>query len=82
LIFLGFFSDFYCFFFFKIGMVVTAKELESKVNYIATAGDSDSNVPNLQVFTLADIEAATDNFSFEKKLGEGGYGPVYKVKYC
>uniref|UniRef100_A0A2N9FVX3 non-specific serine/threonine protein kinase n=1 Tax=Fagus sylvatica TaxID=28930 RepID=A0A2N9FVX3_FAGSY len=55
-----------------------AKELESKVNYIATAGDSDSNVPNLQVFTLADIEAATDNFSFEKKLGEGGYGPVYK----
>ena len=60
--------------FFNIGMVVTAKKLESKVNYIAAAGGSDSNVPNLQVFSLAYIEAATDKFSFEMKLGEGGYG--------
>nr|POF11096.1 g-type lectin s-receptor-like serine/threonine-protein kinase [Quercus suber] len=55
-----------------------AKKLESKVNYLASAGDSDSNVPHLQVFSLADIEAATDKFSFENKLGEGGYGPVFK----
>ncbi|GMY35676.1 G-type lectin S-receptor-like serine/threonine-protein kinase At5g35370 [Fagus crenata] len=54
------------------------KSKESKVNYIAAAGVLDSNVPNLQVFSLADIEAATDKFSFEMKLGEGGYGPVYK----
>ena len=63
-------------------MVVTAKKLKSKVNYLASAGDSDSNVPHLQVFSLADIEAATDKFSFENKLGEGGYGPVFKVKCC
>ncbi|MBA0816925.1 hypothetical protein Gohar_001535 [Gossypium harknessii] len=34
--------------------------------------------PNLQAFTFATIEAATNNFSNENKLGEGGYGPVYK----
>ncbi|KAL0285075.1 UNVERIFIED_CONTAM: Receptor-like serine/threonine-protein kinase SD1-7 [Sesamum radiatum] len=33
---------------------------------------------NLQVFSLAQIAAATDNFSCENKLGEGGFGPVYK----
>ncbi|XP_035546708.1 class V chitinase-like [Juglans regia] len=30
------------------------------------------------VFSLRDIEAATDQLSIENKLGEGGYGPVYK----
>ena len=59
-----------------------AKKLESKANKIAAVGDSDSNVPDLQVFSLANIEAATNKFSFENKLGEGGYGPVYKVNYC
>ncbi|KAM4133376.1 hypothetical protein ACJW30_01G323400 [Castanea mollissima] len=73
------FSAFYSYI-FNIGMVVIAKKMESKVNYIATAGDSDSDVPHLQVFSLADIVAATDKFSFENKLGEGGYGPVFKVK--
>ncbi|XP_035541652.1 cysteine-rich receptor-like protein kinase 4 [Juglans regia] len=34
--------------------------------------------PNLQVFTLAGIEAATGELSIENKLREGGYGPVYK----
>jgi hypothetical protein len=30
-------------------------------------------------FHLESILAATDSFSDAKKLGEGGYGPVYKV---
>lgn len=29
-------------------------------------------------FTLEEIEKATDNFSDALKIGEGGYGPVYK----
>ncbi|KAH9651062.1 G-type lectin S-receptor-like serine/threonine-protein kinase [Citrus sinensis] len=31
-------------------------------------------------FSLASISAATHNFSEENKLGEGGFGPVYKGK--
>jgi hypothetical protein len=65
----------------KIGMVVTSKESKSKINHIAAAGDFNGNVPNLQVFILADIEAATDGFSIENKLGQGGYGPVFKVNF-
>ncbi|KAG8471921.1 hypothetical protein CXB51_036654 [Gossypium anomalum] len=34
--------------------------------------------PNLQVFSFSSIKAATNNFSNDNKLGEGGYGPVYK----
>ncbi|ONI12987.1 hypothetical protein PRUPE_4G196000 [Prunus persica] len=30
------------------------------------------------LFSLSTIATATDNFSFNKKLGEGGFGPVYK----
>lgn len=38
-----------------------------------------SSYHSQQVLTFADIREATDNFSEENKLGEGGYGPVYKV---
>lgn len=34
---------------------------------------------NQQVISFADISDATNCFSEENKLGEGGYGPVYKV---
>ena len=33
----------------------------------------------LLVFSVASIMAATNNFSIENKLGQGGFGPVYKV---
>ncbi|XP_040998287.1 putative cysteine-rich receptor-like protein kinase 35 isoform X4 [Juglans microcarpa x Juglans regia] len=49
-----------------------------KVNGIATSGNLNTNVPDLVVYSYADIEMATNKFSFENKLGEGGYGPVYK----
>lgn len=32
------------------------------------------------VFDLGMLRAATNNFSDANKLGEGGFGPVYKVK--
>ena len=28
---------------------------------------------------LSSIQAATNNFADQNKLGEGGFGPVYKV---
>ena len=39
-------------------------------------GKEDMELP---MFDLAAIANATDNFSNNKKLGEGGFGPVYKV---
>ncbi|XP_024007715.1 G-type lectin S-receptor-like serine/threonine-protein kinase At1g11410 [Eutrema salsugineum] len=33
---------------------------------------------DLPIFELSTIAAATDNFSFQNKLGTGGFGPVYK----
>ena len=47
----------------------------------AAAGDFNSNVPNLIAYSLVDIEAVTEKFSIENKLGQGGYGPVYKVTH-
>ncbi|TYI81851.1 hypothetical protein E1A91_D05G182500v1 [Gossypium mustelinum] len=35
---------------------------------------------DLHHFNLATIQTATNNFSRENKLGEGGFGPVYKGK--
>ena len=34
---------------------------------------------NLPLFDLRIIIAATDSFSITYKLGQGGFGPVYKV---
>ena len=34
---------------------------------------------NLTVYTVSSITDATQSFSIENKLGEGGFGPVYKV---
>jgi len=31
------------------------------------------------IFTLRQIKAATNNFNKANKIGEGGFGPVYKV---
>ncbi|KAL5842015.1 hypothetical protein ACOSQ3_012618 [Xanthoceras sorbifolium] len=50
----------------------------SQVNNDAAAGDFSGNAHTLVLYSLADIEAATDKFSMEYRLGEGGYGPVYK----
>ena len=30
-------------------------------------------------FTLRQIKTATNNFDIASKIGEGGFGPVYKV---
>ena len=36
-------------------------------------------VLDLPLFNIDELACATDNFSASNKLGEGGFGPVYKV---
>ncbi|KAI9125518.1 hypothetical protein K1719_002936 [Acacia pycnantha] len=40
----------------------------------------ETSAPHLEEFSFAIIRAATNDFSVENKLGEGGFGPVYKGK--
>ena len=55
-------------------------EKESQSLFKTTmASAENTNSPNLLVFTFTGLVVATNNFLFENKLGEGGYGPVYKV---
>lgn len=42
--------------------------------------DVENRGPELQSFTLARVRVVTNNFSTANKLGEGGFGPVYKVR--
>lgn len=41
-------------------------------------GDDTSSAEALQ-YDFSTIREATDNFSIDNKLGQGGFGPVYKV---
>ncbi|BBH08582.1 lectin protein kinase family protein, partial [Prunus dulcis] len=45
-----------------------------------STSDLNSDPPTLQAFSFSNIKAATNNFSSENKLGEGGFGPVYMGK--
>lgn len=42
---------------------------------------ADKNNLELTFFQLDTILKATDNFSPATKLGQGGFGPVYKVDF-
>ncbi|KAF9597663.1 hypothetical protein IFM89_020543 [Coptis chinensis] len=43
-------------------------------------GDHGKDDLELPIFDLATVKSATDNFAEANKLGEGGFGPVYKHK--
>ena len=54
----------------------TKSEL-SEANRVWRAEKKEVDLP---MFSFASISAATNNFSIENKLGQGGFGPVYKVR--
>ncbi|XP_073131750.1 G-type lectin S-receptor-like serine/threonine-protein kinase At1g11330 [Henckelia pumila] len=54
------------------------QELLTLEGYTDTYEDRGAKGHDLRLFTYASILAATDNFSYKNKLGEGGFGPVYK----
>lgn len=41
--------------------------------------NNESEDIDIPIFDLSTIANATDNFSVDNKLGQGGFGPVYKV---
>ncbi|KAJ0103296.1 hypothetical protein Patl1_04458 [Pistacia atlantica] len=43
-------------------------------------GKSSKKAVQLPLFSFASVSAATENFSARNKLGEGGFGPVYRGK--
>ncbi|RZC93625.1 hypothetical protein C5167_007663 [Papaver somniferum] len=66
---------------------VLAELLKSKATYNDTPdtnkfddGNTEGETQELQIFNLACLSNATNNFSLNNKLGEGGFGPVYKGK--
>jgi hypothetical protein len=44
--------------------------------------EMEADLSEFSVFDFHQILEATKNFSEENKLGEGGFGPVYKVNIC
>ncbi|KAJ6829357.1 receptor-like serine/threonine-protein kinase SD1-8 [Iris pallida] len=54
------------------------RELQYANSFVNEQSDEGANYFDLPIMDFATIEAATDNFSSMNKLGQGGYGPVYK----
>ncbi|XP_049382397.1 cysteine-rich receptor-like protein kinase 44 isoform X1 [Solanum stenotomum] len=63
-----------------ISVILMKKRKKKLVDKIqGTLGDDISDVESLQ-YDFSIIREATDNFSNANKLGQGGFGPVYKGK--
>nr|ABG29323.1 Receptor protein kinase, putative [Solanum bulbocastanum] len=84
-------SGFICYSIVRRRKLQAEKRREEEYIRELTASDSfnDTNmkekdgreVQDLKIFSFGFVLAATNNFSSENKLGEGGFGPVYKGKF-
>ncbi|KAL4632428.1 hypothetical protein ACB092_04G049600 [Castanea dentata] len=51
----------------------------SKKSYRDSIGETQKEDLKLPLFDLETVSTATNKFSFQNKIGQGGFGPVYKV---
>ncbi|KAL3736241.1 hypothetical protein ACJRO7_025231 [Eucalyptus globulus] len=63
---------------FDVDMSVAARTNETSVKGIGNEKNMKDAL--LPLFSFSSVTAATQNFSNSNKLGEGGFGPVYKGK--
>lgn len=70
-----FYKSYYHIFFTEQSLFLQAAR-EADIEFIVNRSRSE-----LPSFEIAIIEAATNNFSVFNKIGEGGFGPVYKVNH-
>ncbi|XP_030954772.1 cysteine-rich receptor-like protein kinase 19 [Quercus lobata] len=59
-------------------MILDNRSPSQPVNNTLDSENLDSNDPNPKALSLSTIKVATNDFSSANKLGEGGFGPVYK----
>ncbi|KAK4576450.1 hypothetical protein RGQ29_027131 [Quercus rubra] len=59
-----------------VGMTQTTEN--SELSEVSKPGDGKKKEVKMPLFSFKSVAAATDNFSDANKLGEGGFGPVYK----
>ncbi|KAI8557711.1 hypothetical protein RHMOL_Rhmol04G0031000 [Rhododendron molle] len=63
---------------FDLGTSIGA--VNCKLNEAGKSHSGKKKEADLPLFSFASVSAATDNFSDANKLGQGGFGPVYKGK--
>ncbi|CAI8610483.1 unnamed protein product [Vicia faba] len=70
----------FCYYYQGTVAILTRMIYKLSIYLSAAEEDLSGNASDLIVFGYLTIKVATDNFSKENKLGEGGFGAVYKGK--
>ncbi|XP_027154844.1 cysteine-rich receptor-like protein kinase 10 [Coffea eugenioides] len=61
-----------------VGFCIARRSKKTYVCTIFSVGASEISITESLQYNLSDIQAATNNFADQNRIGEGGFGPVYK----